>query len=68
MPSTDHTPAVPTALPQLPPRHFFEPSLPQTLAYLGYGLLLAIGTGWLSYVIQTTDWPLAARLGAWAPR
>jgi fatty acid desaturase len=64
MPSTDYTPAVPTGLPPLPPRHFFEPSLTQTLAYLGYGLLLAIGPGWLSYVIQTTDWPLAARVGA----
>ena len=52
----------PRALPPLPPHHFFEPSLPQTVLYLSYGLLLAIGPGWLSYVIQTTDWPLATRL------
>jgi beta-carotene hydroxylase len=44
MPLTDHTPAVPTALPPLPPRHFFEPSLPQTLAYLGYGSFMLAGT------------------------
>jgi beta-carotene hydroxylase len=53
-----------TTVPPLPPRHYFEPSLPQTLLYLCYGLLLAIGPGWLSYVVQTTDWPLLVRLPA----
>lgn len=54
--------SVPSTFPPLPPRHFFEPSVPQTLLYLSYGLLLALGPGWLSYVVQTTSWPLAMRL------
>lgn len=54
MPSTDHTRAVPTALPPLPPRHFFEPSLLQTPAYLVYGLLLAIGPGYLNPRVAMT--------------
>lgn len=62
MPSPDATPLTQTTPPPLPPRHFFKPSLPQTLCYLCYGLLLAIGPGWLSYVIQTTGLPLAVRL------
>lgn len=62
MPSTTVAATVPITLPPLPPRHFFDPSLLQTLLYLGYGLLLALGPGWLSYVVQTTGWPLAMRL------
>lgn len=64
IPLTFAAPSTSTALPPLPPRHFFEQSLLQTLLYLGYGLLLAIGPGWLSYVVQTTGWPLVARLSA----
>lgn len=49
-------------LPPLPPRHFFEPSLLQTICYISYGVMLAIFPGWLSYVVQKTEWPLVLSL------
>jgi beta-carotene hydroxylase len=58
----DTTPQAQTTRPPLPPRHFCEPSLLQTIFYLSYGVMLAITPGWLSYVTQTTDWPIAVRL------
>lgn len=51
-----------TPQPPLPPRHFFQPSLLQTFFYLSYGVVLAIGPGSLSYVVQAANGPLAVSL------